>query len=120
MYLFSFQIRVLSKNNGRKYNGSLRIEDRDQSVQRIKVKSGYYDTNADDEYEIKFTKKELNSNETFCTGVLFDPCENGRCELDMRIETSPFDVLNIDPNALKSLIGWKDQLKLCYNFSVKH
>lgn len=94
----------MSKNNGRKYNGTLHIEDIDQSVQRIKVKNGYYDIDRDDEFEIKLTKNELNSNETFCTGVLFNLCENGRCELDNRIETSP-DVLNIDPNALKSLIG---------------
>lgn len=106
--LFSFWIRVSSKNNGRKYNGSLHIEDQDQPVQRIKVRSGYYDINEDDEYKIEFTKNELNSNENFCKGVLFDPCENGRCELDMRIETSPY-ILNIDPNALKSLIGWNDQ-----------
>lgn len=73
-------------------------------MQRIKVKNAYNDITTLDEHEIKFTESELQSNKTFCKGVAFDPCENGRCELDMRIETSP-DILNIDPNALKSLIG---------------
>lgn len=93
----------------------MHIEDRDQSAQKIKVKSGYYDITAYDEYDIKFTADELSSNETFCKGVLFDPCEDGTCELNIRIETSP-DILNIDPNALKSLIGWNDQYMLNYVF----
>lgn len=71
-------------------------------MQRIKVQSGY-SLSSFDEYEIKFTENELNSNETFCKGVIYDPCEVG-CELDIRIETSPYN-LSIDPNALKSLIG---------------
>lgn len=74
-------------------------------MQRIKVQSSY-SISSFDEYEIKLTKNELNSNVTFCKGVLYDPCADG-CELDTRIDTSP-DILNIDPNALKSLIGWQD------------
>lgn len=94
------EISVSSKNNSRKYNGTLHIGNNGPSVHRIKV--DYY------EYEIKITENELNSNFAFCKGVVYDPCESSACALDIRFE-GQYSSLSIDPNALKSLIGWKVQ-----------
>lgn len=98
------KIRVLSNNNSRKYIGTIHIGDTDQFVQRIKVKSAYYYLDVFKEYDIKFAKNELNSNDTICNSVVYDPCENRACDLNTRTD-GEFGILSIDPNALKSLIG---------------
>lgn len=105
VHVFIFmEIGVSWKNNSRKYNGTMHIEDNDQSVQRIKVESAYHSSDFLIEYKIKFTENKLNLNGTFCKGVSDDHSADGAIGLDIRFETSS-ESLSIDPNTLKSLIG---------------
>lgn len=88
----SISHRISSDNNSRKYNGTTFIEDAGSpSVQRFTLDDG----SRHSIYEVVFTGHELRSDQTFCRGI---------SKIISGQYTSQF-VIQIDPNALKSLIG---------------
>lgn len=81
-------------NNSSKYNWTTYFEAENLHVQLIHSDD---DNQRDDIYQIIFTPEELDSNDTFCRGITKIVSESGV------LAARP--ITNIDPNALRSLIG---------------